>query len=65
MRKRIDNDKILEKTELDKNNNAVSHTETTGLVPSMPEDNYSAESYRDIIEYRAKPIVKKPPQHTR
>lgn len=64
MRKRIDNDEILDKIELDKNNNAVSHTETTGLVPTPPEDSYSADSYREIIEYQAKPIAKKPHRHT-
>lgn len=65
MKKRINNDKILDAMELDNGNNAVSHTEATGLIPAMPDDDYAVNSYEEIIEYSQKPILHKEPPHSR
>lgn len=65
MKKRINNDKILNSIEIDKGNNAVSHTESTGLIPSMPDDDFAVNSYKEIVEYSQKPILRKEPPHSR
>lgn len=65
MKKRINNDKILDAMELNDGNNAVSHTETTGLIPAMPNDDYAVDSYKEIVEYSQKPILRKEPPHSR
>ncbi len=59
MRKHIDNDKILNKMELDTGNNAVSHTETTGLIPALADDDYKMDSYKEINNFSQRPIVHK------
>ena len=58
MKKHIDNSKILEKIELDMNNNAVSHTEATGLIPALRDDEYELNSYREIVNYVQRPMTK-------
>lgn len=63
MRKHINNDEILDKIELDCNNNAVSHTEMTGLIPSLADTECKAHSYREIINYHQRPISRKKRRH--
>ncbi len=58
MKKHIDNDAILDKIEIGINNNAVSHTETTGLIPSLADDEYSRHSYKEIVNFAQRPITK-------
>ncbi len=55
--KRIDNEKILDTIDSGLEADAVSHTETTGLVPSAPINDYELHSYKEINEYQQKPIV--------
>lgn len=57
MKKRIDNDKLLDVMEFGLDDNAVSHTETTGLVASAPVNDYELESYKDINKYQQKPMT--------
>lgn len=59
MKKHIDNDKILDAMELDINNNAVSHTETTGLIPALADDEYEYLSYREISNFEQRPIARR------
>ncbi len=56
MKKRINNDKLLDVMEFGLDDNAVSHTETTGLIPSAPENGHELESYKDINKYQQKPM---------
>ena len=58
MKKHIDNKEILDKIELDMNDNAVSHTETTGLIPALADDEYKRDSYRQIVNYEQRPITR-------
>lgn len=59
MKKHIDNDEILDEMELDTNNNAVSHTEATGLIPSIADDEYKRQSYKEIVNYEQRPIARR------
>lgn len=58
MKKHIDNDAILDKIDIDINNNAVSHFEATGLIPALADDEYKRDSYREIFNYEQRPITK-------
>lgn len=58
MKKHIDNKEILDKIELDMNDNAVSHTEATGLIPALADDEYKRNSYREIVNYEQRPITR-------
>lgn len=64
MKKHIDNKKIFDSIEFDRGNDAVSHTEMTGLMPSLADTRYKSDSYREIINYRQRPIVRKKQEHT-
>lgn len=55
--KRIDNEKILDELDFGFGVNAVSHNDTTGLVPSAPLNDYELNSYKEIDEYQQKPIA--------
>lgn len=55
MNKHIDNDNIHIGLEDD----AISATETTGLMPSLPHNEYEIHSYKEIDNYMQKPIVKR------
>ncbi|MDD6762080.1 MAG: hypothetical protein PUD92_00325 [Clostridiales bacterium] len=55
--KRIDNEKILDELDFGFGANAVSHNDTTGLVPSAPLNDYELNSYKEIDEYQQKPIA--------
>ncbi len=59
MKKHIDNDKILDAMEIDINNNAVSHFEATGLMPTPADDEYERDSYESIFNYKQRPISHK------
>ena len=58
MKKHIDNKEILDKIELDMNDNTVSHTEATGLIPALADDEYKRNSYREIVNYEQRPITR-------
>lgn len=58
MKKRIDNEKLLETLEFGIGDNAVSHYETTGLIPFAPENNAQLHSYKEINKYQEEPITK-------
>lgn len=57
MKKHIDNDKLLEIFDFGTGADAVSHTETTGLIPFGPENDYQLHSYKDIDKYQQDPIT--------
>ncbi len=59
MKKHIDNDKILDAMEIDTNNNAVSHSEATGLMPTPADTEYERASYQNIVNYKQRPISRK------
>lgn len=63
MKKRIDNDKIFDAMELDTGNDAVSCTETTGLIPALADNDYKMDSYKEIQNFRQRPIVRKEKYH--
>ncbi len=63
MKKRIDNDKILDSMVFEIGDNAVSHFETTGLIPALAENDYEIDSYKEIMEYSQRPISRKEPAH--
>ena len=52
MKKKINNDNI----DLERNDDAISATETTGLMPSLPHTDYEMDSYKAIDEFMEKPI---------
>lgn len=52
MKKKINNDNI----DLERNDDAVSATETTGLTPSLPHTDYEMDSYKSIDEFMEKPV---------
>ncbi|MGN1116053.1 MAG: hypothetical protein ACI4TH_05765 [Candidatus Ornithomonoglobus sp.] len=56
-KKRIDNEKTLDTMDFGLGANAVSHNDTTGLVPSGPVNDYELHSYKEIDEYQQKPIA--------
>lgn len=64
MKKHINNDKILDKIGIDRGDYAVSATETTGLIPSHAEDDYTLNSYKNISDYQAIPQTRKQPYHS-
>lgn len=59
MNKSKTNEQILDETELDIGNDAVSHTETTGLMPTPVSNEYEDVSYRQIVNFKQRPIVHK------
>lgn len=59
MKKYIDNDTILDAFEIDIVNDAVSHTETTGLIPAIAENDYKLDSYKDIQKFQQRPIARR------
>ena len=59
MRKKINNDKILNHKHFGLNDDSVSATETTGLIPSAPDSEAEYDSYREIDKYQQNPIPKK------
>ncbi|MBQ3125106.1 MAG: hypothetical protein IJC09_06790 [Clostridia bacterium] len=63
MKKRIDNDKIFDAIEIDMGNNAVSHTETTGLIPALADNDYKMDSYREIQNFEQRPISRRKRYH--
>ena len=65
MKKHIDNEEILDSMVFDIGDNAVSHFETTGLIPALAENDYEIDSYKEIMEYSQRPISEKEPAHNR
>lgn len=63
MKKRIDNDKILDAMEIDTGDNAVSHTETTGLIPALADNDYKMDSYKEIDNFQQRPISRRERYH--
>ena len=59
MNKPKTNEQILDETELDIGNDAVSHTETTGLIPTPVNNEYEDISYRQNVNFEQRPIVHK------
>ena len=59
MKKRIDNDKIFNAIEIDMGNDAVSHTETTGLIPALADNDYKMDAYKEIDNFEQRPITKR------
>ena len=59
MKKHIDNDKILDAIELDTGNDAVSCTETTGLIPALADNDYKMDSYMEIQKFQQRPVTRK------
>lgn len=55
MKKHIDNEKI----NLEINEDVISATDTTGLIPSLAETDYEMDSYKEINELQEKPICKR------
>lgn len=55
MKKKINNDNI----NLERNDDAISATDTTGLMPSLPHTDYEMDSYKEINEFMEKPICKR------
>lgn len=63
MKKRIDNDKIFDTIEIDMDNDAVSHTETTGLIPALADNDYETGSYKEINNFEQRPIARRERYH--
>lgn len=63
MKKHIDNDKILDAIELDTGNDAVSCTETTGLIPALADNDYKMDSYKEISNFEQRPITRRARYH--
>ncbi len=59
MKKRIDNNNIIDKLDFSLNSGAVSHNETTGLIPFLAENDYEIKSYKEIDQYEQPPISHK------
>jgi hypothetical protein len=57
MKKHINNEKVFKKFDFGLGANAVSHTETTGLIPSLPQNEQEIHSYKEIDQYSQKPIT--------
>lgn len=55
--KPINNDKILDSINFGIGDNAVSHTETTGLIPAAAQSEDELHSYLEVDEYRQKPVT--------
>lgn len=53
------NDEILNSLDFGLEDDAVSHWETTGLIPALAEDDYETDSYKEIDEYRPDPMPEK------
>lgn len=58
MKERINNDKIIDSFDFGIDSDVVSDTEVTGLIPSLPNDDYEIESYKNIDMYQQRPIPK-------
>lgn len=56
MKKRVNNSRLLDVMEFGLDDNVVSHTETTGLIPSAPINEYEIKSYKSINKYQQKPV---------
>lgn len=56
-KEKIDNNAVLKTLDFGLGDDAVSHTETTGLIPSGPVNQYELDSYKEIDEYQQTPIV--------
>lgn len=63
MKKRIDNHKIFDAIDIEIGNPTVSHFETTGLIPALPENDYEEESYKEISNYEQRPIARRGRYH--
>lgn len=59
MRKPIDNNEILNDSEFCLNDDIVSAQETTGLIPSLADDDAQMDSYKAIDEFMQNPICKR------
>lgn len=57
-KKAINNEAVLHSLDFGLGDDAVSHTETTGLIPSAPVNQYELDSYKEIDEYQQTPITK-------
>lgn len=53
----IDNEAVLHSLDFGLGDDAVSHNETTGLIPSAPVNQYELDSYKEIDEYQQVPIT--------
>ena len=62
MKKHINNDKILNHEHFGFNDDSVSFTETTGLIPSGPDSEEERDAYKDINKYQQNPITTSEPQ---
>ena len=58
-KEKIDNEAVLHSLDFGLGDDAVSHTETTGLITSAPINQYELDSYKEIDEYQQTPITKK------
>ena len=58
-KQKIDNDAVFNSMEFGLGDNAVLHTETTGLIPFAPENEALLRSYKEIDKYRQQPIAPK------
>ena len=63
MKKHIDNDKIFDTIETDIVNDVVSHTETTGLIPALADNDYKMDSYKEIQKFEQRPITRTEQYH--
>ncbi len=59
MKKHIDNDKFIDALETDIVDDVVSHTETTGLIPAIAENDYKMDSYKEIQKFQQRPIARR------
>lgn len=57
MMKNADNARLFDLLDFGLGDNAVSHNDTTGLIPSAPLNEDELHSYLDIDDYRQQPII--------
>lgn len=55
-KKHIDNEKIIDSITFGLDNEVASSTDTTGLIPAKPQNEYELDSYKAIDDYQQKPI---------
>ncbi len=57
MKSKADNSALLDVLDFGLGSDAVSDTETTGLIPFLPQNEYEEHSYKEINKYRQNPIT--------
>lgn len=65
MKKRINNNNIFDRIDFCDDSGVVSHSETTGLIPSLAQNDYEIKSYKAIEKYEQTPISRKEPNNNR